>query len=120
VPFHTNRPASTLSTKRCGAWTGMAYLIYPSAAEVQLRLGPREDTILGVVRRWQWWIRADVERTLPDAVDVTGVTLTAERTMDRTMRDILFEGFHLVFPDDGGEGVVQPRRTRGRRARPGP
>lgn len=95
----------------------MAYLSYPTATEVQLRLGPSEDNILTVVRRWRWWTRADVEGKLPGAVQVNAVILTAERSMDGTLRDILYESFHLVFPQDGGEGAVLPTGTRGRRHR---
>lgn len=97
----------------------MAYLSYPSATEVQLHLGQHEDNILSVVRRWRWWTRADVERKLPDAAQVTAVILTAERMMDGTLRDILYGSFNLVFPVDGGEGVLRTAGIRGRRARPG-
>lgn len=96
----------------------MAELTYPSATEVQLRLGPQEDVILAVVRRCAWWTRAEVEGRLPGSSNVTGVLLTAARTEDDTIRRILHHSFKLVFPDDGGEGVVAARlpgvRTRSR------
>lgn len=104
------------SRKHCGECTCMAYLSYPSTTEVQLRLGLREDNILTVVRRWRWWIRADVEGKLPNTPEVTAVTLTAERIMDGTLRDILYANFQLEFPHDGGEGSVLPIGTRGRRS----
>ena len=98
----------------------MAQLTYPSATEVQLRLGMQEDAILTVVRRWGWWTRADVEGRLPGATQVTGVILTATRGQDRTIRTILQRSFQLVFPAEGGTGVrtadapVADRVQRGR------
>jgi len=86
----------------------MAQLSYPSAEEVQLQLGPREDAILGVVRRWAWWLRAEVDGKLPGCSEVTSVTLTAARAQDATIREILDRSFQLVFAADGGEGMVVP------------
>lgn len=87
----------------------MAHLSYPSLAEVQLRLGPREDAILAVVRNWAWWLRAEVEGKLPGYSEVAMVTLTAERAQDATIREILDRSFQLVFPLDGGEGTAVVR-----------
>jgi hypothetical protein len=84
----------------------MAQLRYPSPTEVQLRLGPQEDAILTVVRHWAWWTRADVEGRLPGDAQVTAVILTAERGADQTIRKILQRSFQLVFPVEGGEGVL--------------
>src|SRR3954453_21019159 len=84
----------------------MAYLSYPSAEEVQLRLGAHEDAILTVVRHWAWWTRADVEGRLPGDGHVSAVILTAERSTDTLIREILHRSFQLVFPLEGGEGVV--------------
>ena len=95
----------------------MAHLSYPSPAEVQLRLGPREDAILTVVRRWAWWTRAEVEGRLPGDAQVAAVILTAERGVDGTIREILQRSFQLVFPADGGEGAPV---VRGPGARTGP
>ena len=83
----------------------MAQLSYPSSTEVQLRLGAQEDAILTVVRRWGWWTRADVEGRVPGESQVTAVILTAARSEDRMIRDILHRSFQLVFPAEGGEGV---------------
>lgn len=83
----------------------MAHLSYPSPAEVQLRLGPRENAILAVVRHWAWWLRAEVEGKLPGYTEVATVTLTAERAQDATIREILDRSSQLVFPPDGGEGM---------------
>jgi hypothetical protein len=98
----------------------MAQLNYPSATEVQLRLGPQENAILTVVRRWGWWLRADVEGQLPGAEHVSAVILTAARSEDRTIREILHRSFQLVFPPEGGEGVQSaaspaPRTRRSHR-----
>ena len=86
----------------------MAHLSYPSDGELQLRLGPREDAILTVVRHWAWWTRAEVEGRFPGASEVSGVILTAERAADTMIREILHRSFRLVFPADGGEGVATP------------
>lgn len=83
----------------------MAQLSYPSATEVQLRLGSQEDAILTVVRRWGWWTHAEVEGRVPGQAQVTAVILTAARSEDRMIRDILHRSFQLVFPAEGGEGV---------------
>lgn len=98
----------------------MAYLSYPSQAEVQLRLGPQEDGILTVVRHCSWWTRAEVEGRLPGEARVSAVTLTAERAADATIREILRRSFQLIFPSDGGEGALAPPHPGGppdRRAR---
>jgi hypothetical protein len=84
----------------------MAHLSYPSPAEVQLRLGPQENEILTVVRRWAWWTHAEVEGQQPGDAEVLAVILTAERSADATIREILRRSFHLVFPVEGGEGVT--------------
>ena len=84
----------------------MANLSYPSPEEVQLRLGAQEDAILTVVRHWAWWKRADVEGRLPGDGQVSAVILTAERSTDTLIREILHRSFQLVFPVDGGDGVA--------------
>ncbi len=84
----------------------MAHLSYPTPTEVQLRLGPREDEILTVVRHWAWWTRVDVEGRLPGQAEVTAVILTAERSAEATIREILARSFRLVFPTTGGDGAI--------------
>ncbi len=84
----------------------MAQLSYPSSTEVQLRLGSQENAILTVIRRWGWWTRADVEGRMPGETQVTAVILTAARSEDRMIRDILHRSFQLIFPAEGGEGVL--------------
>ena len=93
-----HRPAT--KRKRC-----MAHLSYPSPDEVQLRLDANEDAILTVLRHVSWWTRAAVEGQLPGSSLVAGVTLTAARGMDSTIRDILLRSFRISFPPDGGDGV---------------
>ena len=90
----------------------MASLSFPSAHEVQLRLGSHENAILAVVRRWSWWTRAEVEGQAPGDQRVTAVVLTAERSVERTIREILHLSFKLVFPAEGGEGVVGATNAR--------
>jgi hypothetical protein len=89
----------------------MAHLSYPSPTEVQLRLGPQEDAILTVVRRWAWWTHAEVEGQLPGDSQVSGVVLTAERGGEAVIREILNRSFRLVFPVEGGEGTLVERRS---------
>lgn len=96
----------------------MAQLNYPSATEVQLRLGSQEDAILKVVRRWGWWTRADVEGRVPGESQVTAVILTAARSEDRMIRDILHRSFQIVFPAEGGEGVATALEPKPRARRP--
>ncbi len=84
----------------------MAHLSYPTPGEVQLRLGSQEDAILTVVRHCGWWTRAEVEGRLPGSAQVSGVILTAGRATDATIREILHRSFQLVFPTDGGDGVM--------------
>lgn len=98
----------------------MAHLSYPSSAEVQLRLGAQEDAILTVVRHWAWWTRGEVEGRLPGDPQVSAVILTADRSSEALIREILRRSFQLVFPDDGGDGIQaaggpQQRPKRGAR-----
>ncbi len=86
----------------------MASLNYSGPTEVQLRLGADENAILTVVRRWAWWTRAEVEGRLPGDSQVSAVILTAERSNDPTIREILRRSFRMSFPTDGGEGVAPP------------
>jgi hypothetical protein len=84
----------------------MAQLSYPSPTEVQLRLGPHENAILAVVRGWAWWTHVAVEGQVAGDATVSAVVLTAERSSDMTIREILQRSFQLVFPPEGGERVL--------------
>ena len=84
----------------------MAQLSYPSPTEVQLRLGPHENAILAVVRGWAWWTRAAVEGQVAGDATVSAVVLTADRSSEATIREILQRSFQLVFPPEGGERVL--------------
>ena len=84
----------------------MAHLSYPSATEVQLRLGAQENAILTVVRHWGWWTHAAVEGQLPGDPQVAAVILTAQRGADQTIREILRRSFQIVFPTEGGDGTL--------------
>ena len=94
-------PVPTGDSRKADA---MAHLSYPSATEVQLRLGAQEDAILRVVRHWGWWTYADVEGRLPGDPQVAAVILTAHRGADRTIREIMRRSFQIVFPPEGGAG----------------
>ena len=95
----------------------MAYLDYPSAEEVQLRLDAAEDKILSVVRHCSWWTRAEVRGRVPGSSLVAEVILTAERAQETTIRDILLRSFQLVFPPEGGEGVLTDPKVAARALR---
>jgi hypothetical protein len=83
----------------------MAYLSYPSATEVQLRLDSHEGSILAVLRGCPWWLKADFEGRVPGSGTVTSVTLTATREMDSTLRRIVQMSSGLAFPKEGGLGL---------------
>lgn len=71
--------------------------------EVRLTLrGAAENIILGTVRRWPHWMRADLEHSLEDPAHCVAVTLVAERGQEATIREILQRGFGLRFPLEGG------------------
>ena len=97
----------------------MAYLSYPSAAEVQLRLEAQEDAILAVVRGCPWWTKADIEGRLPGSGTVSSVSLTTTRALESTLRRILEMSFGIVFPPEGGAGSPpkreQPRASGSKR-----
>ena len=95
----------------------MAYLGYPVPEEVQLRLDAADDKILTVVRHCTWWTRADVRGRLPGSSLVAEVVLTADRSQDETIRDILLRSFQLVFPPDGGEGMLAEPKVGARAQR---
>ena len=90
----------------------MTQLSYPSPTEIQLRLGPHENEILTVVRRCAWWTRAEVEGRVPGSSEVSAGILTAGRTMEPRLREILHPSFQLVFPAGGGEGEKEVRRQQ--------
>lgn len=95
----------------------MTHLSYPSSTELQLRLGAHENEILTVVRHCAWWTRAEIEGRLPGSSEVAAVILTAERSMDSTLREILRRSFQLGFPDEGGEAEPGVRRRPAARQR---
>jgi hypothetical protein len=95
----------------------MAQLVYPSPTEVQLRLDGTEDRILTVVRHCTWWTHAEVLGRSPGSSLVAEVILTAERSYDETIRDILLRSFQLVFPTEGGEGSQAEPRVAARAQR---
>ena len=84
----------------------MAHLSYPDATEVQLRLEAKEEAILAVVRKCPWWLEANVEGRFPGSKIVSAITLTAERRMNETIREIMLRSFQIVFPPEGGEGTL--------------
>lgn len=95
------------------------------ADELRLVLsGAEEQAILATLRRWPYWLRAEVERDPADASQCLSVTLIAERSQEATLREILRRSFGLTFPAEGGSrtmvapAVPQPR-PRGFGARRG-
>ena len=100
--------------------TAMAYLSYPSAAEVQLRLEAQEGPVLAVIRGCPWWTKADVEGRLPGSSTASSVSLTTTRALEATLRRILEMSFGIVFPPEGGAGTppkYEAPRTRGTKRR---
>lgn len=73
--------------------------------------------MLTVVRRWSAWTRAEIEGHVPGDAEVSVVTLTAERGTDATIREIMYRSFRLVFPTEGGDGVVAVGGASGRESR---
>ena len=65
--------------------------------------------------------QAEFEGRTPGSSTVTGVTLTATRSMDSTLRRILNLSFGLIFPQDGGVGEQRAqvilRKAEAKRAR---
>lgn len=87
----------------------MATLRYSSETDIQLHLDTQEEAILTVVRGCPWWTKGE---TVMDHLGTpTGVTLTTTRPMESTLRRILDLSFGLVFPPEGGVGVVREGRT---------
>lgn len=87
----------------------MATLSTGANGEVQLTLrGDDENRILATVRRWPYWVRADVERDPENAAKCLSVTLVADRLYESVVRDILKRSFSMTFPDAGGDVVLPP------------
>ena len=77
--------------------------------ELRLTLhGAAENSILTTLRRWPYWLRAELERDPVDKSQCLTVTLITSRTHEATIRDILQRGFGMVFPREGGDTVFVP------------
>lgn len=87
----------------------MARLSTDISGEVHLTLrGDDENRILATVRRWPYWVRADVERDPENATKCLSITLVADRLYESIVRDILKRSFSMTFPDAGGDVVLPP------------
>lgn len=97
----------------------MATLSTSSNGEICLTLrGDDENRILATVRRWPYWLRADVERDPKDTANCVSITLVADKLYESIVRDILKRSFSMTFPDVGGDVVLPPEppmRTSRRR-----
>lgn len=81
----------------------MTTLDMSSPDELRLVLsGPAEQVILATLRRWPYWLRAEVERDPADTGQCLSVTLVTGRGQEATLREILRRSFGLTFPAEGG------------------
>ncbi|HJZ46174.1 MAG TPA: hypothetical protein VKE41_03375 [Roseiflexaceae bacterium] len=75
-------------------------------------------THLATLRRWPYWLRADIERDPDDPTRCLSITLVADQTYEAIVRDILKRSFSITFPDGGGVVDLPPEppvRTHRRR-----
>lgn len=93
----------------------------PEELRLVLR-GSAEQAILATLRRWPYWLRAEVERDPADSSLCVAVTLVTGRGQEATLREILRRSFGLIFPPEGGSRAlvalpapVSPRRSYGSR-----
>lgn len=88
----------------------MTTLDISDADELRLILsGADEDVILTTLRRWPYWLRAEVEHDPADATRCLSVTLVASRLQETTLREILRRSFGLIFPPGGGSQIMVAR-----------
>ncbi|HJZ46591.1 MAG TPA: hypothetical protein VKE41_05475, partial [Roseiflexaceae bacterium] len=68
----------------------MATLSTSAPGEVWLTLrGETDNRILATLRRWPYWLRADIERDPDDPTRCLSITLVADQTYEAIVRDIL-------------------------------
>ncbi len=97
----------------------MTTLSTSSGGELCLTLrGEEENRILTTLRRWPYWLRAEIERDPADPARFLAVTLVADAQHESTVREILKRSFGLTFPIEGGSLELapeppQPTRRRG-------
>lgn len=85
----------------------MTTLDVSTPGELRLVLhGAAENVILTTLRRWPYWLRAEVERDPTDATQYLSVTLVTGRGQEATLREILRRSFGLTFPVEGGSRVL--------------
>jgi hypothetical protein len=87
----------------------MPTLDLSSPEELRLILrGAAENTILATLRRWPYWLSAEVEHDPVDRAQVLSVTLVTGRAQEATLREILRRSFGLAFPPEGGDIALKP------------
>jgi phage-related baseplate assembly protein len=87
----------------------MSTLDLSTPGELRLTLrGAEENTILATLRRWPYWLRAEVEHDPEDKAQCLAVTLITSRTQEATLREILRRSFGLTFPPEGGDTAMKP------------
>jgi hypothetical protein len=79
----------------------------PDELRLTLR-GAAENTILTTLRRWPYWLRAEVEHDPADGAQCLAVTLITGRGQEVTLREILRRSFGLTFPPEGGDIALKP------------
>ncbi|NTU81473.1 MAG: hypothetical protein HGA45_19180 [Chloroflexales bacterium] len=87
----------------------MSTLDLSTPDELRLTLrGAAENTILATLRRWPYWLRAEVEHDPADRAQCLAVTLVTGRGQEATLREILRRSFGLTFPPEGGDTALKP------------
>lgn len=77
----------------------------------ELRLilrGADENRVLETLRRWPYWLRAELEHDPVDTTRILTVTLIAGREQEAMLREILRRSFGLEFPAEGGSLELPP------------
>jgi hypothetical protein len=91
----------------------MTTLATSTSGEFTLTLrGQDEDRILTTLRRWPYWLRADVERDPSNPKRCLSVTLVADKLHEPMVRDILKRSFGMIFPVEGGSAELTPEEPQ--------
>lgn len=88
----------------------MTILAISAEGELLITLrGDDENRVLTTLRRWPYWLRADIERDPLNPARTLGVTLVTDRLYESTIREILKRSFGMTFPVEGGSMPLAPQ-----------